>query len=215
MPSERFRRRRLPHWDRPGAAYFVTTCLEGSIPAEGLLDLIRNRERLALLARPSDIPAAQWTERLAKLDFARTDHWLDRQSAVRHLEDPELAGIVVDAVRFFDGHRYDLLAYAVMPSHFHWVFLPLPGWIAGLEKTDRSPREQIIHSINRHTAYECNKRLGKNGEFWQHESYDHWVRDGDELERIIEYVEANPVKAGLVSAADLWPFSSARCERKD
>jgi len=37
--KEMFRRRRLPHWDVPGATYFITSCLEGSIPAQGLLDL--------------------------------------------------------------------------------------------------------------------------------------------------------------------------------
>jgi len=67
-----------------------------------------------------------------------------------------------------------------------------------------------MHSINRYTAEECNKLLGKRGAFWQHESYDHWVRDAEELERIILYIEGNPVKAGLVAAPELWPFSSAR-----
>jgi REP element-mobilizing transposase RayT len=52
--------------------------------------------------------------------------------------------------------------------------------------------------------------LGRRGRFWQQESYDHWARDEDELERIIRYVEQNPVKAGLVAKAEDWPFSSAR-----
>src|SRR5260370_1396212 len=46
MPSEVFRRRNLPHWDVPGAAYFLTTCLHGSIPAEGRLDIQRYLEKL-------------------------------------------------------------------------------------------------------------------------------------------------------------------------
>ena len=41
MDREIVRRRHLPHWDVPGAAYFVTTCLDGSIPARGLLEIAR------------------------------------------------------------------------------------------------------------------------------------------------------------------------------
>jgi hypothetical protein len=74
---------------------------------------------------------------------------------------------------------------------------------------NRSPRQQIQHSVNRHTSLECNRLRGATGAFWQRESYDHWVRDADELERIIHYVEANPVKAGLIDASENWPFSSA------
>jgi len=131
---------------------------------------------------------------------------------VRRLADPRLAQLVVDALYFFAGRRYDLLAFVVMPSHLHWVFQPLEAWVNGLgpQGEERPPRQQIIHSINRFAAGECNKLLGVAGTFWQHESYDHWIRDAEEMERVIGYVEANPVKAGLGTAPEQWPFSSAR-----
>ena len=66
-----------------------------------------------------------------------------------------------------------------------------------------------MHSIKRYTGYECQRYLGGRGAFWQDESYDHCVEGVDELERIIDYVELNPVKAGLVTSRELWPFSSA------
>lgn len=69
-----------------------------------------------------------------------------------------------------------------------------------------------MHSIKRHTARQCNRLLNREGRFWQEESYDHCVRNEDELERIIYYVENNPVKAGLAASAALWQFSSA-CDR--
>jgi putative transposase len=56
---------------------------------------------------------------------------------------------------------------------------------------------------------ECNRKLNRRGVFWQEESYDHCVRDDEELERIINYIEQNPVTAGLVDRPDLWRFSSA------
>ena len=53
------------------------------------------------------------------------------------------------------------------------------------------------------------KLLARAGQFWQHESYDHWVRDEDELERVVAYINANPVAAGLVARAEVWFWGSA------
>jgi putative transposase len=214
--SERIRRRDLPHWDVPHAAYFLTSCLEGSIPAQGLLDIKRYRADLSRRPRRADRSESDWATDCWKRTFARTDTWLDRRPAVRHLADPRLAQVVVDALYFFAGQRYDLLAFAVMPSHLHWVFQPVEAWAswAVLKHPRRTPREQIVQSINRFTARECNKLLGRSGAFWQHESYDHWIRDVDELERIILYIEGNPVKAGLVAEPELWPFTSASDRRR-
>jgi putative transposase len=210
--TDTFRRRHLPHWDVPGATYFVTGCLEGSIPAQGRLDIRDYEAALTRHPRPRDMSEAEWTVRRWKLVFARADQWLDEKPAVRHLADAELAGIVANALLFFAGTRYDVLAFVVMPSHFHWVFRPLESWVKELEPEtpERTPRERIMHSIKRFTGRECNQRLRVTGAFWQQELYDHWVRDVDELERIINYVEYNPVKARLCSDANHWPFSSAK-----
>jgi type I restriction enzyme R subunit len=81
-----FRRRDLPHWDVPGGTYFVTTCLEGSIPARGLLDLARYRQDLEARERPADVSEGEWDFRRAKLEFARLDEWIDREPAARWLE---------------------------------------------------------------------------------------------------------------------------------
>src|SRR5688572_764778 len=111
------RRRNLPHWDVPTAAYFVTTCLEGSIPARGLLDVSAYRRELSARPRPAETSEDAWRVENWKRVFARTDRWLDEEPAVRWLEDPRLAQIVVDSLFHFAGVRYDLLAYVVMPSH--------------------------------------------------------------------------------------------------
>src|SRR5207247_9218850 len=62
----------------------------------------------------------------------------------------------------------------------------------------RSPLASIMHSLKSYTASKINAILKRSGQFWQHESYDHWVRDDDELARIVEYIAWNPVKAKLV-----------------
>jgi type I restriction enzyme R subunit len=210
MDEEIVRRRDLPHWDVPGAAYFVTTCLHGSLPAQGLLDVAQFRAELRNHPRPRDVTAADWRTRQWKREFARLDRWLDLQPACRVLEDARLAQAVVNAMLFFAGERYDLFAFAVMPSHFHWLFQPRSKWVDALPADRRTPRERITYSINRFTAKTCNALLNAQGTFWQRESYDHWVRDVEELERIIRYIEENPVKAGMVQSPEQWLFSSAK-----
>lgn len=209
--TELIRRRNLPHWDVPGAAYFVTTCLEGSIPARGLRDIEQYRRSLERRRCPSGKDEEIWSLEQWKLGFARTDRWLDEEPAIRYLEDPRLAECVANAMWHFAGDRYELISFVVMPSHVHWVFQPRAEWVQSVprETGDLTARQRIVQSINRFTARECNEILGRRGTFWQHESYDHWIRNSDELERIVGYIEMNPVKANLVSAARDWRFSSA------
>ena len=89
-----------------------------------------------------------------------------------------------------------------MPNHVHALFRPL-------EKSDGHYHalQTILHSLKRHTARQANKVLGREGAFWQHESYDHVVRDQKEWERIVAYVINNPVKAGLVENWQDWPWT--------
>jgi len=201
-----FRRRRLPHWDVHGGTYFVTSCLLGSIPAEGLLR-IREYERELKARQPRD-RAPGWRDRHWKRMFVERERWLDRESAVQHLESLQLAEIVARSLQHFHETRYDSIAFVVMPSHIHWLFRPLADWSATVPP-DKSPREVILHSVLSYSAHECNILLGQTGHFWQSESYDHCVRDEGELERIVEYIEMNPVKAGLCQRPEEWKFSSA------
>jgi len=144
--------------------------------------------------------------------FAVLDDCLDHHAAVRHLADQRCATVVADAFRFFADERYRLMAYVVMPSHHHWMFLPNDEYFAKQPihvKHKRTPREQISHSIQSYTSNECNRILGLSGAFWLDETYDHYARDDDEMFRIIQYIEQNPVKAGLVKQSEDWQWSSA------
>jgi type I restriction enzyme R subunit len=204
--QEMFRRRHLPHWDVPGATYFVTTCLADSIPAQGLLNIRNLEKQLAAQTGPSASPEDRieaWKKR-----FVERERLLDHNPAVDYLRKPQLAKVVVDTLKHFDGQRYELIAWVVMPSHFHWLFRPLDAWAATLLE-EQAPREVIMQSVKCYTARRCNEFLGRKGPFWQQESFDHCVRGEQELERIFDYIEYNPVKAGLCLRAEDWPYSSA------
>ena len=117
-----------------------------------------------------------------------------------HLERRELAEMVVEAMGFLERHqRYVFHNYIVMANHVHLLITP------NVEVS------KITQSLKRFTARRGNEMLGvSNQAFWQDESYDRWVRDEVEFERIARYIENNPVSAGLCTTPEDFPWSSAR-----
>ena len=215
-----FRRRNLPHWDVEDKPSFITACLEGSIPALGLRRIRNYRAELEHRPRPEDLSEADWEMQKHKLVFRFVDSLLDGESPTKDLVDERLAKVVEGAFLHFAEERYHLYAYVVMPSHHHWVFLPKSEWIEQLtasqpvKKARQTPRESISHSIQSYTAHQCNRLLSRTGAFWQTETFDHFVRDDAELHRVIQYIEQNPVVAGLAKVPHEFCFSSARVRNK-
>ncbi len=119
------------------------------------------------------------------------------------LSDPGIAKLIEDALLHFDGERYHLLAWCVMPNHVHSLFEMIAGRSLG----------GILHSWRSYTAKEANRILGRSGQFWDEDYFDRYIRDQDHLKNAINYIEQNPVKAGLVSNAANWKYSSARRRR--
>ena len=100
----------------------------------------------------------------------------------------------------FQGDRYALSAWCVMPNHAHAVLTPYSSY--GLS--------EILHSWKSYSAHQINKILGRNGKLWEEESFDHLVRNERAFEQFVAYTENNPVAAGLCDCPELWLFSSAR-----
>jgi REP element-mobilizing transposase RayT len=183
----------LPHLKVGGATYFVTFRLADSLPRE-ILDRL-DAWRADQLRRATGGEAVALDEQMS----AWIDEQLDRGSGACWLRDERVAALVADALRHFDGERYRLPAGVVMPNHVHALVQPLPGFAL----------EGILHSWKSFTAHAANKLLGRDGEFWQRESYDHWVRDEAEAAHYRRYIEDNPVAARLCARADEWKWSSA------
>jgi len=177
----------LPHVDVPGLIQSITFRLADSLPHD-VLDRLADE----------------------KLDDAerrkRIDAFLDVGHGECVLERPEIAKMIEDALLHFDGERYRLIAWCVMPNHVHVL----------IETRAGHPLAEVIHSWKSFTAKEINKALGRSGEVWQREYFDRYIRDDRHLQAVIKYIEENPVKAKLVTSADGWRFSSAarRARRK-
>lgn len=210
-----FRRRQLPHWVVEGKPIFITRCLKGSLSNIGLKRIRQYRQHLDDRQPPPDLTHAGWELKKDKLVFKLMDNLLDEASPVKHLEDERQAKVVFDALLHFANERYKLFAFVVMPSHHHWLFLPAEEWVArtrGMLK-GRTPREFLSQTLQSYTANCCNKLRGESGQYWQHKTFDHWVRHEAELFRIVYCIENNPVKAGLTASPTQYRWSSAPYEK--
>jgi REP element-mobilizing transposase RayT len=198
-------RRHLPHFQPPGATLFVTSRLAGSIPVEIQQQLnVETAEveaTLAGIADPKERAQRAYLEH--RRLFGRWDAALhNTTSGPFWLGEVEIAGVIVQEIHLHDKQLYDLDAFCVMSNHMHLVFTPLP-------KTDGTYHSlpAIMQAIKGRSAYQANLLLNRRGTFWQHENYDHVVRDEAEWRRIIIYTLNNPVKAGLVRRWQDWPWS--------
>jgi len=186
--GEFFYVRNLPHWVPPGEVLFVTWRLHGSLPQAAGEKLLRRKDPNAGRA------------------FARMDRVLDRAfSGPRWLAELRIAELISETLE--SGEHtwkwYELFAFVVMPNHVHALLRPLV----------RPAR--IMQRVKGSSAQAANAVLGRTGlSFWQDESYDHWVRNSTEFDRIKAYIESNPVRAGLARTAEDWPWSSAALGRR-
>jgi REP element-mobilizing transposase RayT len=115
------------------------------------------------------------------------------------LKIPSIAGLVEEALLHFDGERYILNAWVVMPNHVHTLFEPMNG----------TALESILASWKSFTANKANQTLGRSGQFWSKESFDRYIRDARHFRDVVDYIENNPVRAGLCKRPEDWPWSSA------
>jgi REP element-mobilizing transposase RayT len=128
-------------------------------------------------------------EELASETARRVERWLDQGLGRCRLKDSAAARLVVDAMHYFDGQRYELGSYVVMPNHVHAVVRPL--------MCNEEPLERILQSWKRYSAREINRRFELTGTFWQEESFDRIIRDEEHLWRVLQYIGSNPAMAGL------------------
>jgi REP element-mobilizing transposase RayT len=167
----------LPHFDSAETIQFVTFRLVDSLPravAESLAQLADN--------------------------LAETDHRLDSGFGACWLKDGTIAQLIENAILHFDGQRYRILGWCIMPNHVHVVVEPMSENRLGA----------IVQSWKSFSAKQANRVLGRSGPFWHKDYFDRFIRDEGHLARTVDYVENNPVKAGLASTVSAWPWSSGR-----
>ena len=184
----------LPHFDQPGLIQAITFRLHDSMPADLVVEWKRELKIVegGLAGRDAGAPReAELRRRIAKYeDAGHGECWL---------RDPRIAALVEGALLRFDGQRYRLIAWCVMPNHVH----------ALIETWDRWPLAGVLHSWKSYTANEANKLLDRTGTFWFREYHDRFIRDENHFAKAVEYIAQNPVQAGLAKVAEDWIWSGA------
>ena len=173
----------VPHRDSPGLTQFITFHLADAFPAAlraewaAVLKIEEDRQRRAELE--------------AYLDKGRGECWLRRS---------DIGDVCESAIRHFDGERYALKGWCLMPNHVHV-----------LVRVTTVPMSEFVKSWKGYSARRCNQVLGRNAaSFWADGYWDTYMRDTEQERRTVRYIENNPVKAGLVREPGEWPWSSAR-----
>ena len=179
---------RLPHWTLNGAIYAVAFRLADSLPQQILKAWLAERQDVydRAIAQDRDLTDHEIKE-LMRLNSEKVQGFLDAGYGACHLRREPIAEIVIEALKHFDGDRYRLAAWCVMPNHIHVVLQPLDG-----EKLS-----DIVHSWKSFTSNRANEALGRVGAFWQAEYYDHLIRDEEDFSHAVEYAWANPDNVGL------------------
>ena len=115
---------------------------------------------------------------------------------------PEVRALVLDCI--IAGHtvRFQLHAAVVMPDHAHLLLSPGVD-----ERGDVFGLAQIMNSIKGASAHAVNRAMARKGHVWQEESFDTMLRSDESIRQKAEYICANPVRAGLVSHEDEWPWT--------
>ena len=207
----------LPHWDHPGMIQSLNFRLGDAMPQE-VLDRWKNELGLVNPAGSAGVPPARGGscrrdagaprpdagapgEKQRQLELRRrVEEYLDAGHGACWLRRPDVAALVEGALRHFDGERYRLLAWCVMPNHVH----------ALIETREGFPLAGVLHSWKSFTSRKAGKLVGHTGEFWQREYSDRYVRNAEHYQAVVAYIEENPVKAGLAKIKTGWPWSSAR-----
>lgn len=186
----------LPHLYKDGGSYFITFRLwdavipgAGETPAPQQNTIKDNNCGAAVPAAPRQLTFEQVA--------VTNDPPIQIGSCV--LGKPAIADVVQKALLHFNTHRYELAAWCVMPNHVHVVVTPL------LEFSLSS----ILHSWKSFTSHQINRLLKRTGTWWERESFDHLIRSIADFDRFIDYVEYNPVVAGLCQHPADWLSSSA------
>ena len=96
---------------------------------------------------------------------------------------------------------YFLHVAVVMPDHVHLIATP------GSDRDGFSTSLHVILGrVKGASSREVNQLLGRGGALWQDESFDHQLRKDESLAQKCEYIRQNPVRKGLVTRPEDYPW---------
>lgn len=199
---QRFRRNTLPHIQTKDGIFFITFRLNIQLDEKFSKMLGAKKNEIYQSLRCVDNSAERSILFNKKL-FAFQDNYYDTyKSDSNYLLNTKCAHVLHNEVLNYNQILYDLYAFTVMPNHVHFLCKPLAD-----RSNENYSLPYIMSRIKGRTARFINLEVGRTGRLWQHEYYDHYVRNEQEMNNIVRYILMNPVKAGLANKPALWEWS--------
>jgi type I restriction enzyme R subunit/putative DNA methylase len=228
--KEWYSRGYLPHRDHYGLLQSITFRLNDSLPKETLLRLKDELDKIPL-------------EKQDLIRRKRLDDWLDAGYGCCALGKPDMAKVMESSLLLFDGKKYRLISWCIMPNHVHVLIEPLISLSKIVQSWKAYTGKWAIQN-----GYNCGNNLRSNpgfaedpsalsmkdkflrsnaprtqehpqgnqeNKFWMSGYWDRYIRDKKHFNAVVEYIHNNPVKANLCEEASNWQWSSAKEFEKD
>ena len=185
--------RNLPHWAANATLIFITYRLADSMPADKLRAWQTERDEW-LRFHPEP-----WDEATTREYYdtfpGKLDEMLDAGYGSCVLAREDCRRIVVENLLHFNGKRYNLHSFVVMPNHVHVL----------MEIANREELPKIVHGWKSYTSNRINEAIVGSGGVWQREYYDRLIRDAAHYANTVEYIRKNARAAEGINAL------AARC----
>ncbi len=195
LPAKRWHSRGyLPHFDGDQAIQFITFRLNNSVPLK-TIDAWKQA-----LNWTEDIAVDSWQSIELRKKIAKYE---DNGIGECYLKKSSIAKVIQDTLLYYDADKYHLLEWSIMPNHVHVLIQVKRG----------DALASIIHSWKSFTAHQANKILKRTGSFWNNDYFDRYIRDEKHYWSTVEYIQLNPVKAGLVKCPDEWEWSGSKYKK--
>ena len=234
-PKKEHYYRKLPHYQQPGQWYSITCILEGAMPKSAMqkytlkLEIAKsNYNNLLSELKNSnqsntDLPKSE----IDKMENSMSNHKKLAQAKKQYFQTlnmyklaydkilnnsktPKISlltennkTVIEEALKFWEGKRLKSHAWCIMSNHFHWV-------ISVFEKDKKGTPvylQDILHSVKLYSARRINKNENRNGQLWEHESFDTTIRNEKHFINVVKYTINNPVSAGLIKDWKDWTGS--------
>lgn len=182
----------LPHRNKDNLIQFVTFRLNDSLPQEVLKEIQKEFERLPKTKREVE-------------KRKRIEEWMDKGLGGCAMAKPKMAQVVLEALQYYDGDNYHLLAWSIMPNHVH-VLIETRSNLSKIIQTWKSYTGKWAFANNEKYDLGIDKGVKR---FWMSEHWDRFMRNHLHFENTLRYILDNPKNAHLHRSSVAYKFTGS------
>ena len=168
----------MPHWTKNGVVYHISFRLFDSVPVAKRMEWEESRRVLDDKWRKGEILSEDELREMKYLYSANIESYLDSGYGECILRNDGALAVVRDTLMHDNGKKYRIHAFGIMPNHVHII----------VEFPEASRMPEVLQQWKSVSAHRLNHMLGRKGEVWQTDSYNHIIRTSEEYKFQMNYV---------------------------